>query len=137
MREDSALPSNQCPGCWFDGLQLAGFQVSITGRFWLSTEAQYSSFVVRFLDGTDQRYRQYSTPLRRWIINLELLDESELNTLEQFFIAQGGRFATFTFIDPWTQTSFPNCSIDQDILDYQLSGESQGAMKLIVGENRV
>ena len=24
----------------FDGLQLAGFQVSITGRFWVSTEAQ-------------------------------------------------------------------------------------------------
>jgi hypothetical protein len=98
---------------------------------------QYSSFVVRFLDGTDQRYRQYSAPLRRWTIQLELLDEGELNTLEQFFVAQEGSFATFTFIDPWTQTSFPNCSIDQDILDYQLSGESQGAMKLIVSENRV
>ena len=98
---------------------------------------QYSSFAVRFLDGADQRYRQYSAPLRRWAIHLELLDEGELNTLEQFFIAQEGSFATFTFIDPWTQTSFPNCSIDQDILDYQLSGESQGAMKLIVSENRV
>jgi hypothetical protein len=98
---------------------------------------QFSSFVVRFLDGTDQRYRQYSAPLRRWAIQLELLDEGELNTLEQFFVAQEGSFATFTFIDPWTQTSFANCSIDQDILDYQLSGESQGAMKLIVSENRV
>src|SRR5579864_6848024 len=38
MREDSALPPNQCPGCWFDGLRLAGFQVSITGWFWVSTE---------------------------------------------------------------------------------------------------
>jgi Conserved hypothetical protein 2217 (DUF2460) len=97
----------------------------------------YSSFVVRFLDGTDQRYRQYGTPLHRWAIDLELLDEGELNTLEQFFIAQEGSFASFIFVDPWTQTSFPNCSIDQDILDYQLSGESQGAMKLIVSENRV
>lgn len=35
------MPSrrNQCPGCWFDGLQLAGFQLTITGRFWVSTEA--------------------------------------------------------------------------------------------------
>src|SRR5258708_16382216 len=40
MREDSALPSNQCPGCWFDGLQLAGFHLTITGRFWVSTEAE-------------------------------------------------------------------------------------------------
>jgi hypothetical protein len=99
--------------------------------------AQYSSFVARFLDGTDQRYRQYSTPLHRWTIHLDLLDDGELNTLEQFFIAQEGRFATFTFIDPWTQTSFPSCSIDQDILSYQLSAESQGAMKLMVRENRV
>jgi len=99
--------------------------------------AEYSSFVARFLDGTDQRYRQYSTPLHRWIINLEMLDESELSTLEQFFIAQEGRFATFAFVDPWTQMSFPNCSIDQDILDYQLSEEARGAMKLIVSENRV
>ena len=99
--------------------------------------AQYSSFVVKFLDGADQRYRHYSAPLHRWTIHLEMLDESELSALEQFFIAQEGRFATFTFIDPWTQTSFPNCSIDQDILDYQLLGEARGAMRLIVSENRV
>ena len=43
MREDSALPSNQCPGCWFDGLQLAGFQLTITGGFWVSTEAWAST----------------------------------------------------------------------------------------------
>ena len=99
--------------------------------------AQYWSFVVRFLDGADQRNRQYSAPLHRWIIDLEMLDESELNTLEQFFIAQAGRFATFTFVDPWTQTSYANCSMDQDVLDYQLSGEARGTIKLIVSENRV
>ena len=118
----------------------ATFPILKTGaviQYPATKNAQYSSFVVRFLDGSDQRHRQYSTPLHRWIINFELLDDSELNTLEQFFIGQEGCFAAFTFIDPWTQTPFPNCSIDQDILDIQMRGEWQGKVKLIISENRV
>ena len=61
IREDSALPSNQCPGCWFDGLQLAGFQVTITGRFWVSTEVAY-------LAGKSWRFSDVS---RHWWPGLE------------------------------------------------------------------
>lgn len=42
---------------------------------------QYSSFVVRLLDGSDQRYRQYTPALLRWSVKLELLDESETRSL--------------------------------------------------------
>jgi hypothetical protein len=98
---------------------------------------QHSSFVVRFLDGSDQRYRNYAAPLHRWNIRLNLLDEAELRVLEQFFAAQEGRFGVFSFVDPWTQTIFPNCSFDQDNLEYQLSGEAHGTTDLVVVENRV
>jgi hypothetical protein len=98
---------------------------------------QHSSFVLRFLDGSDQRYRQYSTPLKRWIIQLDLLDEGELSALDQFFIAQQGRFETFSFVDPWTQSTSSNCSLDQDSLDYTLSGVMRGSVNLVVVENRV
>jgi hypothetical protein len=98
---------------------------------------QYTSFVVRFLDGSDQRYRQYAPPLHRWNIRLDLLDETELRTLEQFFVSQEGRFGVFSFVDPWTQAVFPNCSFGQDNLEYQLSGEAQGSASLVVVENRV
>jgi hypothetical protein len=46
---------------------------------------QHSTFVVRFLDGSDQRYRNYAAPLHRWNIRLDLLDEAEPRTLEHFF----------------------------------------------------
>ena len=97
---------------------------------------QYSSFVLRFLDGSDQRYRDYSAPLRRWTIQLNMLDEAEINALDQFFNSQQGRFETFSFIDPWTQSTIPSCRMEQDVLDYELSGEMRGSTSLVVVENR-
>ncbi len=97
---------------------------------------QYSTFVVRFLDGSDQRYRQYTPVLEQWSIKLDLLDEAELSALEQFFEDQEGRFGTFSFVDPWTQTTYPNCSLKEDTLSYQLSGVTQGSVSLTVLENR-
>ena len=102
-----------------------------------TNHTHYSSFVLRFLDGSDQRYRDYSAPLRRWTIQLDMLDEAELNALDQFFKSQQGRFEAFTFVDPWTQSTFPSCSVEQDSLDYELSGEMRGSTSLIVVENRV
>jgi len=98
---------------------------------------QYSSFVLRFLDGSDQRYRDYSTPLRHWTIQLSMLDEAELNALDHFFNSQQGRFESFSFVDPWTQSTIPSCSIEQDSLDYELSGEMRGSTTMVVVENRV
>ena len=98
--------------------------------------AQFSSFVVRFLDGSDQRYRQFAAPLQSWVIKLNMLDEAELNALEQFFTAQGGSFGTFSFVDPWTQATFANCSLTQDTLQYAMQAEMQGTASLTVTENR-
>jgi hypothetical protein len=98
---------------------------------------QYSCVVSRFLDGSDQRYRDYSAPLRRWTIQLNMLDDAELSALEQFFATQQGRFGTFSFVDPWTQSTIPSCTVEQDSLDYELSGEMRGNATLAVVENRV
>lgn len=98
---------------------------------------QFSSFVVRFLDGGGQRYRQFPAAMRRWVIKLDMLDEAELNKLEQFFVAQEGSFGTFSFVDPWTQTTFSDCSLDQDTLQYAVQGELRGTTQLVVVENRV
>ena len=46
-------------------------------------------------------FRRYGASLRQWVIRLDLLDESELRTLEQFFVSEGGRAGMFSFTDPW------------------------------------
>jgi hypothetical protein len=98
---------------------------------------QFASFLVRFLDGGDQRYREFPTALRSWVIKLDMLDEGELSALEQFFVAQEGTFGTFSFVDPWTQTTVTNCSLYQDTLQYAVQGELRGTAQVVVVENRV
>jgi len=98
--------------------------------------SQYSSFIVRFMDGNDQRYRQYTPPLQRWTVTLDLLDEGELHAFEQFFTTLEGAYGTFSFVDPWTQTVYPNCSFAQDSLPFELKDAAQGTLSVVVVENR-
>src|SRR6476646_4145896 len=65
--------------------------------------------VIRFLDGTDQRYLRTGRRLRRWRIDLTLLSDEETSALETFFIGQKGMFSVFTFTDPGNNTQVPNC----------------------------
>lgn len=99
------------------------------------TEA-FSTQVVRFIDGSEQRFADYGTPLHQWTIRLNLLDESEMHLLREFFRAQMGASGTFGFTDPWTGTLYANCSLENSELDEELDAEMRGATQLIVRENR-
>lgn len=101
-----------------------------------STSISYSSRVIRFLDGSDQRYRDYSSPLHKWALLLNLLDDAELSALEQFVVTQEGRFGNFAFAEPGTQVQYSSCSINQEGLDYVLTQEARGAAGIVVQENR-
>jgi len=65
--------------------------------------------VVRFLDGTDQRYLMQGRTLRQWQIRLSLLSDSEIQQIEGFFNQQQGDYATFIFPDPISGATVPNC----------------------------
>lgn len=67
--------------------------------------------VIRFLDGTDQRYLTQGRTFRQWQIKLNLLNESEIQQIETFFAAQLGDYSSFTFPDPFSGTNVPNCRI--------------------------
>lgn len=96
----------------------------------------YANAVLRFLDGSGQCYRESKDALRRWQIRLDLLDEAELAALQSFFVANQGRYAGFTFTDPWDNTVYPDCSFDQDAFDLLLAGEMRARTTLIVKQNR-
>jgi hypothetical protein len=97
---------------------------------------RFSTGVVRFADGSEQRFRNYQTPLRRWLIRLDLLDETELHVLREFFRAQSGAFETFAFTDPWDGARYTSCSLENDELAEVLSGEVRGKTALTVRQNR-
>lgn len=98
---------------------------------------RFNTNVIRFLDGTEQRFRDNSSVLHRWIIQLDLLDEAELAALDQFFMLSQGRFGNFAFTDPWDGTVYPNCSLSDDAFIFQLNGEMRGRSAVTVSENRI
>lgn len=96
---------------------------------------EHSTCVLRFVDGTEQRFREYARPLRLWEIHLELLDESEMARLEDFFESQQGRLGNFSFTDPWDGTVHEDCSLDSDSLALDFQDVMRGQATLIVKEN--
>lgn len=98
---------------------------------------QFNTGVVRFIDGSEQRYRQRRSATKKWIVRLELLDETELARLAAFFRSAAGRAGKFEFEDPWTGELHANCSFEIDELATELAGEMRAGTVLTVRENVV
>jgi hypothetical protein len=96
----------------------------------------FNTDAIRFLDGTEQRFRDNPSVLHQWIVQLDLLDEAELAALDQFFLSNQGRFGSFSFTDPWDGTVYANCSLAGDTFSFQLRGEMRGKTTVTVCENR-
>jgi hypothetical protein len=96
----------------------------------------FSTQVLRFVDGSEQRFPGYGTSLLQWVIRLDLLDESELENLELFFEAEGGRAGIFSFTDPWDGTVYASCSFSSDDLALQFQEIARGKAQVVVKENR-
>ncbi len=97
---------------------------------------RYSTETLRFLDGSEQRYRQQSNALRRWLVRLEKLTDDEMERLEQFFIEQDGSSGSFTFHDPWEGTDYDDCSFESDDVNQVYEGFLRGSMAVWIRQNR-
>jgi phage-related protein len=96
----------------------------------------FQNQVVRFVDGTEQRYRDCAGPLHRWTIRLSELDETEMTALEHFLESNQGSFGQFAFTDPWDNQTYSNCSFASDGIDLTSVDEMRGDTSVIVKENR-
>jgi hypothetical protein len=118
---------------------MANFPVLKTGAVaqypsdrWLET----GTLVHEFVDGSEQRSALYGSPVRRWQIRLDLLDEAEMFRLEEFFAEQGGEAGEFVFTDPWDGMEYPRCSFESGVMELNFEGPGRGTLELIVRENR-
>jgi hypothetical protein len=99
-------------------------------------QQNFSTQVLRFLDGGEQRFPGYGATLRRWVIRLDLLDEGEMADLEAFFLDQGGRAGVFSFTDPFDAAVYASCSFDADELALTFGGPQEGKTSVTIKENR-
>jgi Conserved hypothetical protein 2217 (DUF2460) len=96
----------------------------------------FGTDVLEFLGGDEQRYLTTPGALRKWNIQLNLLDEAELRSVEEFFVATAGSFETFSFTDPASGISHPNCFIAGDDLQETFTGELMAGVTLVIQEGR-
>ena len=99
-------------------------------------ETSFSTQVIRFVDGSEQRFRDFGSSLRRWIIRYDQLDETEMASIRIFFRAQRGAAGTFRFIDPWDATEYANCSLEGDEMLETFVDIGRARTTLVVKENR-
>jgi hypothetical protein len=96
-----------------------------------------STRVTRFLDGSEQRFRDFAAPIQFWAIRLDLLTEPEMRQLQDFYESKHGQYGSFAFVDPWDGTEYPNCSFASDLLTLEYQEESRGQMSLVIRNNEV
>src|SRR5580704_420677 len=111
-------------------------KTGVVAQYGSDRSRQFATQVLRFLDGSEQRFPGYGTPLLQWVIRLELLDEAELTNLELFFEDEGGRAGNFSFTDPWDGTGYPSCSFGSDELALEFDDVARGKTQVVVKENR-
>jgi hypothetical protein len=95
-----------------------------------------STWIARFVDGSEQRFGNDAGPLRRWALRLSLLTEAEAVAVREFVTNTSGAFENFTFVDPWDGASYANCSLETDVNEVEWSGEDMARTTLIIRENR-
>ncbi len=111
-------------------------KTSAVAQYPAQKRLMFRNQTLRFLDGTEQRYRDCAGPLHSWEIRLDQLDEGEAAAVEEFFQANQGAFGNFAFTDPWNGMVYQNCSLDTDGLDLTAVAEMWGKTAITVRENR-
>jgi hypothetical protein len=114
---------------------MATFPMLKTGsvaQYPLGRSVRFSTQAVRFMDGSQQRFRLYGAGLRRWTLNLDQLDEQELAAVIAFVEQQGS--AAFAFTDPVTGNNVPNCAISGEQFDATMNREMNGQTTVVIQE---
>ena len=95
----------------------------------------FSTAIVTFLDGSEQRFRERYGPARKWVVRLDLLSDEEMSRLEEFFLDRQGQAGSFEFVDPWTASVYADCSFDQAAAERAARGFSRLSTVLVIREN--
>jgi hypothetical protein len=114
---------------------MATFPALKTGavaQYPLSSGLSFSTQAVRFMDGSQQRFRLYGAGLRQWTLKLDQLDEQELAAVIAFVEQQGS--AVFAFTDPITGENAATCMISGQQFDAAMDREWSGQTTVVIQE---
>jgi hypothetical protein len=102
----------------------------------LGRRIRFATEVIAFSDGSEQRYRDYGSGLRAWKVDLSLLDDAEMASIEAFYWANDGGAGTFQFTDPFDSVVYDSCEFGEGPVEFVASGQQRVGMSLIIRERR-
>jgi len=97
---------------------------------------KHATEVLRYVDGSEQRWREQGATARSWQIHLGMIGEQEIAAVEEFFAARQGGFGQFAFTDPWDGVTHQNCSFDEDTLRADFFGDDWASSTLLIRTNK-
>ena len=112
--------------------QFPKLKTGASAQYPTTKEYRFATATHTFVDGTEQRYREFHGSQQRWIVNLSKLDEGEIANILVFFRIQQGRVGEFDFEDPWTQMVVSKCHFEQDVLSVRADGEFEISTQLVI-----
>ncbi len=107
------------------------------GQYPAKKSLEYRTEVLRFVDGSEQRYRQARRPAKRWLLSLRNIDEQEACAVRELFQLVQGGYGSFSFEDPWDGTRYEECSLGSDELELELEAEGRFRARVQIVENGV
>ena len=107
-------------------------KTGVTAQYPSDREFRFSTEIRRFVDGGEQRYRDFRGHRKRWVIRLSQLDESERASLLEFYMGEQGRLGTFDFEDPWSGVVLTGCRFERDSLVGRVDGEFDSSAEIVV-----
>lgn len=99
-------------------------------------EVTFSTQVIRFLGGSEQRY-PIASALRQWQAQPVLLPDKELRELESFFALVGGSNTSFEFTDLWDGSVYPICYFKDDAFESTSTEQDRTTVVFTILEGRV
>lgn len=95
---------------------------------------RHATRVLRFIDGSEQRYRVNGNGRKRWVLRYSQLDEGELSALDDFLRSAQGTAQEFGFEDPDSGMLHGRCRLGTEHMRLSLTGEHGGEAEIEIVE---
>jgi hypothetical protein len=99
-----------------------------------TTRIRFSTRVMKHVDGSEQRFAQFASAKREWVLELDKLSDEEIGNLRKFWTEVQGSDGEFVFTDPLDGTVHPHCEFSGDSLELLFEAEERAGCRLVIQE---
>lgn len=115
-------------------MQFPRLKTAAVQQYGSSVSSRFETRVLRFVDGTEQRFPVQKGAGKRWVLRYTQLAEGELAALDDFFLAMQGPSQEFAYEDPETGVRYERCRLIRENLVLHLDAEHGGSLEIEIVE---